>query len=143
MDHCIVDPCITFWEFYIGEFICLCLHLPMQSGSPLRSFTVPPLQRDTSLCCFFRLQPAAYIKCLQATQILSSCVSKVKISFLPPLCLFCSPYLTSLLFHAALIDDTAGFRNYTTQHSSMCIFVKHFKAVPRLTFFLTNIRMWF
>lgn len=85
---------------------------------------------------FFRLQPAAYIKCLQATKILSSCLSKVKICFLPPPFVssvhFPSPRL--LLFHAALLDNTAGFRSYTTQYNSMCVAVKHFKAVPRLTF---------
>lgn len=67
------------------------LHLP-----------VPPLWGDASLTSFpmlfSRLQPAAYIKCLQAAETLPRSLSKVKLSFRPPV-FFVSPcHLTSPLF---------------------------------------------
>lgn len=127
------------FENFILEslYVCVCICLSSLARQPSEKLHSPSSAERHITLLFFRLQPAAYIKCLKATKILSSCVSTVTLWV-------SSVHLTSLrllLFHAALIDETAGFRNYTTQHSSMCIPV--FKAVPRLTFYFKNIRMWF
>ena len=110
----------------------LFLHVPMRRSSPPpMSFTVPPLQGDTSLTSFplllSRLHPAAYTKCLQAAETLPSSLCGVKF---PPSSVS-SSYLTSPHFSSprSLIDDTAALRNYTSHCSRAYVAVKTFQAL--------------
>lgn len=102
MNRCIVEPCISLWDFCI--FTCVSASA-CAVQFPSEELHSPSSAKRYIIDLLSRLQPAAYIMRLHAAEILSS--GKVKFSF-PPLLFVSYFYFASPLFllrHAALTDS--------------------------------------